>query len=104
MASGYSSWFHRVFLYKVPFLYKKCPGGNYHLAWDRLCFCRMGEHCGDFHGGIYDFKTGEEYQRCKKCEEKKWSVPIAPSRPVILKEPNKNHNKGGKNVYRKRYY
>ena len=41
MASGRSSWFQRNILYKIPFLYKICPGGNYHKAWDRLCFCRM---------------------------------------------------------------
>jgi len=59
------------YLYKIlPFLWKTCPEGNYHSRWDRLCFCRENEHCGDeWHGGIYDFKTGEEYLRYKE-EEK----------------------------------
>ena len=74
MASCYSSLLHRVFLYKIPFLYKKCPDGNYHKAWDRLCFCREGLNDGDWHGGIYDFKTGGEYQRCSLCEERGGSV------------------------------
>ena len=69
MASGYSPWFHRKVLYKIPGLYKKGPCGNYHPFWDRLCFCMLGEHCGNFHGGIYDLKTGKEYQYCEYCEE-----------------------------------
>lgn len=70
MASAYSSWWKRKILYHVPGLYKKCPAGNYHLSWDRLCFCRLGEHSGSFHGGIYDLKTGKEYQYCEKCRTK----------------------------------
>ena len=57
MSSGYSPWIHRKILYKVPKLYKKCREGNYHPFWDRLCFCGLDSYCGDWHGGIYDFKT-----------------------------------------------
>ena len=68
MSSTYSPWWKRKIAYKIPGLYKICRDGNYHLRWDRLCFCAMDEHCGDWHGGIYDFKTGKEYQPCKYCE------------------------------------
>lgn len=72
MSSGYSPWIYRHFFYKIPGLFKRCPDGNYHFFWDRLCFCRVGEHVGnEWHGGIYDFKTGEEYHPCKYCEAKK---------------------------------
>lgn len=86
MASGKSSWLQINILYKIPYLYKKCPNYNYHYFWHRLCFCRVNEHCGDkWHGGVYDFKTGKEYiiykdmskcehgvnmdKSCKKCDE-----------------------------------
>jgi len=68
MSSSYSPWIYRKFLYHIPFLWKKCPEGNYHIFWDRLCFCRLNGYCGDWHGGIYDFKTGKEYQPCPYCE------------------------------------
>jgi hypothetical protein len=68
MSSSYSPWFYRKILYKIPKLFKKCPGGNYHWFWHRLCFCRVNEHSGDWHGGIFDFKTGEEYQYCEYCK------------------------------------
>jgi hypothetical protein len=63
VSSSYSpSW--RRFLYRfLPLLWKKCPEGNYHWRWDRLCFCRENEHGNGWHGGIYDFKTGDEYHR-----------------------------------------
>jgi len=60
MASGYAPWWKRL-LFKVPFLYKKCPDGNYHWRGDRYCGCRIGEHIygtpdeGDWNGGVYCF-------------------------------------------------
>lgn len=69
MSSGRSTLLQRKILYKIPFLYKIGPCGNYHKYFDRLCFCRVGECCGDWHGGIYDFKTKEEYQYCKQCNK-----------------------------------
>jgi len=69
MASGRSSWLQRNIFYKIPFLYKICPDGNYHKAWDRLCFCRQGVYSKNWHGGIYDFKNGSEYQCYELCEE-----------------------------------
>jgi len=63
MAISYSPWYKRKILYRIPFLYKKCPDGNYHPFWDRLCFCRVNEHIvpDTWHGGVYDFVTGGEY-------------------------------------------
>jgi hypothetical protein len=61
MASRYSKWYMRL-LYKVlPFLFKKCHGGNYHWFWERYCFCREHEYTCDldpWYGGVYDFKYG----------------------------------------------
>jgi len=72
MSSRYSPWIYRKVLYKIPGLFKRCPiEHNYHWFWDRLCFCAQGLHTGNWHGGIYDFKTGEEYQPCKRCAQKK---------------------------------
>ena len=56
MASGYAPWYYRYILFKIPFLYKKQPCGNYHPFWDRLCFCDM--NC---FGNILDLKTGDRY-------------------------------------------
>ncbi len=70
MASGYSPWYKRKILYHIPGLFKKCPGSNYHWFWDRLCWCRWGEYDGSkWHGGIYDFRTGNEYQECETCKK-----------------------------------
>lgn len=71
MASGRSSWFKRYVLFKIPGLYKRRDCGNFHPFWHRLCFCRMHEYCGDWHGGIQDLKTGEEYQECQRCKERR---------------------------------
>jgi len=62
MANAKSNIRQRFMFKYLPFLYKRCPAGNYHKRWDRLCFCRMNEHCGDWHGGVFDLKTGEEYE------------------------------------------
>lgn len=64
MASGFSPWYRRFVYRWLPFLWKKCPDGNYHSRWGRsahLCFCRCNEHSGDWHGGVMDLKTREEY-------------------------------------------
>lgn len=66
MSSGYAPWWRRI-LYHVPFLFKKCPEGNYHWFWDRLCFCRLNQCCGDFHGGVWDMKLKKEYQPYEIC-------------------------------------
>lgn len=68
MSSGYSPKWRRLLQKYTPFLFKKCPAGNYHWFFDRLCFCRYGEHTDLFHGGIYDMKRKKEYQPCKACE------------------------------------
>jgi hypothetical protein len=67
MSSARTNWWRRT-LHRVPFLFKTCPAGNKHWVFDRLCFCRSHEHVGDWHGGIYDFKTKHEYQHCAYCK------------------------------------
>ncbi len=67
MSSGRSSWWRRLMHKLLPFLFKRCPEYNYHWRWDRLCYCRVNEHGGvpNWHGGIYDFKTGFElHEHC----------------------------------------
>ena len=55
MSSGYSAWWKRKILYKIPKLFKLCPNGNYHWGWDRMCYCMYNEYHGK-EGGVYDFK------------------------------------------------
>lgn len=62
MSSAAGSWLQRILVH-IPGLYKKQPCGNYHPFWNRLCFCREHEYCGDWKGGILDLKTGEVYVR-----------------------------------------
>jgi hypothetical protein len=69
MSSCYTP-LHRKILHKIPGLFKKCPEGNYHWFWDRLCFCRFHEYCCVWHGGIYDMELKMEYQPCAQCAEK----------------------------------
>lgn len=59
MASGRSPRWLRI-LHKVPFLFKICPGGNYHWRFDLYCTCRWSEHEGDWRGGVYCFKHKQE--------------------------------------------
>lgn len=73
MASGFAPWWKRYFLYKTP-LYKKGPiCGNYHWFRARYCYCCIGMHYGNWHGGIYDFKSRKEirkYWQCDSC----WNI------------------------------
>lgn len=64
---------HRI----APWLFKKCPEGNFHWRWSQVCYCRMYEHCGPWHGGIYLFHDQREYQICLQCEMDRigWSEP-----------------------------
>ena len=66
MASSYSPRWKRL-LYRIPHLTVKCPQGNHHWFWDRLCFCGGCQHSGDWHGGIFDMKLKVEYQKCPQC-------------------------------------
>ncbi|KKL92193.1 hypothetical protein LCGC14_1887090 [marine sediment metagenome] len=67
MASGYAPWWKRLLL-RVPFLFKLCPGGNYHWRFDLYCHCRVNEHAysagtleeGAWHGGVYCFRHQHE--------------------------------------------
>jgi hypothetical protein len=71
MGSSYSPWIYRKLLYHIPGLFRRCPEGNYHWRWDRLCYCMQGANVSlegkQFHGGIYDLKRGVEYQHCSHC-------------------------------------
>ena len=66
MASGYSTRWARIKHKIFPFMYKKCPAGNYHPRFDQLCYCRVNEFIisrteeESWHGGVYDFRTGLE--------------------------------------------
>ena len=56
MSSGYSPLYRRLLHKWLPFLFKKCPGGNYHWRWDKICYCMFNEYRGG-KGGIYDFRN-----------------------------------------------
>ncbi len=45
---------------RLPWAFKKCPAGLMHPRWDQVCYCRIHEHAGDWHGGIYDFRMKRE--------------------------------------------
>jgi len=67
MVSAYTPpWRRFLHRFAGKLLFKKCPDGNFHWKWDRLCYCRLNEHCVSknpkfcWHGGIYDFKTKEQ--------------------------------------------
>ena len=57
MASGRASWVKRHLLFRTPF-YKLGPCGNYHPRLARLCYCRVNEFTGGWHGTIYSFREG----------------------------------------------
>lgn len=60
MSSGYSPRWIRFLHRWTPWLFWVCPDRNYHWRWDaRICACRMGEHSGDWHGGLW--VDGKEY-------------------------------------------
>jgi hypothetical protein len=61
LASCYSTRWQRFCHKCFPFLYKKCPEGNYHSVFDRLCYCRLQQYSNEWNGGILDLKTGKEY-------------------------------------------
>lgn len=65
MASCATTKWQRFKFKYLKFLYKKCPAGNYHRKSDRLCWCRVNEYYGDWHGGVLEFKTGKEIT-CKE--------------------------------------
>jgi len=69
MGSSKESKIRKIIRTLCPWLFTKCIGANYHWIWERLCWCCLNEHTYDFHGGIYDLKTKQEYQPCQQCEE-----------------------------------
>ena len=62
MAGARAPWWRRWLVKWLPFLFKSCPGGNYHWRWHRWCSCDCG------HNGIAlrDLKTGRVYQDHKR--------------------------------------
>lgn len=51
--SGYEHLWRRVLRKIMPFLFKKCPEGNYHWFYDKTCYC-----VANINGNkSYDFKT-----------------------------------------------
>ena len=60
MASGRPSKWQLFKIKWFPFLYKKCPAGNYHPKKDKYCMCRVGEYSYEWRGGVYDFSTGKD--------------------------------------------
>jgi hypothetical protein len=65
--SAYSPRWRRFLQRRVPWLFKRCPVGNYHWRWDRFCYCRARCHTVAWHGGILDFKTGKEIREDHVC-------------------------------------
>jgi hypothetical protein len=65
MASMRPSLFFRLKIKLLPFLYKKCPAGNYHFFTDTLCFCRVNEYSYDWNGQVLDMITGVRYKEYK---------------------------------------
>ena len=72
MSSCQTPRWKRLLHEATPFLFNKCPAGNMHWIWDRLCFCCTNEYDActhkQWHGGILDLKTGREYQECEECQ------------------------------------
>ena len=58
MSSGYSPWWKRKILYKIPGLFKKCPEGNFHWFWDQTCFC-----CNTNASDLYLFQNHTYYKK-----------------------------------------
>lgn len=62
----------RQFLHEaIPCLFNICPSGNFHWIWERMCYCGRHEHHGNWHGGLYDLKTKQEYQPCWLCDQRR---------------------------------
>ena len=65
MSSTYSPLYLRIMYKFLPFLFKKCPDGNYHWRWDRICIC-----CECNGWKLIDYKTKtiyyiERYEKLK---------------------------------------
>ncbi len=54
--SGHSSWLRRK-LHKIPFLFKRCPQGNFHWFYEKVCICDWkGFYDGQNHYNVHFFK------------------------------------------------
>lgn len=66
MPSGRTSWLRRLSYLLLPWLWKRCPAGNYHPRHDRVCGCRANgwpdaKPVEDWHGGLMLFRDGSEW-------------------------------------------
>jgi len=53
MSSCKSSKFRMFLIRFFPFLFKVCPGKNYHWKTDKFCRCLVSENVIDSNGGSY---------------------------------------------------
>ena len=60
MSSSREPRWRRLLRKVAPFLFKECPGGNFHWRLDRLCHCQVNEHHAGWNGGVYDFRDNRE--------------------------------------------
>jgi len=83
MSSGATTKAQRLMFKFLPFLYKKCPEGNYHKKTDRLCFCQYFD-CPS--NGIYDFKNGKRYVELSEYERmlNQWHEEWEKNRALIM--------------------
>lgn len=63
MASSYAPAWRRWLHSHAPFLFRVCPGRNYHWAWERICRCCVNECFEGHRGGAYDLWTGQEIEK-----------------------------------------
>jgi hypothetical protein len=59
------------------FLTVKCPFGERHWRWERLCFHGFRRNTETWHGGVLDLKSGLELQACAHCapyESSQWAL------------------------------
>ncbi len=95
MTSCRSPLWRRI-LYKItPFLFKKCPGQNYHWIWDNICHCMWHSYCGE-KGGIYDFRRNswmidrEEYSNILKIKLERGTLLGKIGRELNMSYPLEN--------------
>lgn len=72
MFSSKSVGFHAFSRRFLPFLLVRCPMGNLHFRWQRLCCCGLNEYRGEHRGNKY-WWSGKEWLKLEngsKSEEK----------------------------------
>lgn len=69
MSSQKESFWRWLLRRCCPFLFKKCPLGNFHWRRDRYCHCGYATYSSTWHGGILDFRSGRELWSAKEIAE-----------------------------------